>query len=127
MRSKNPTAQKNEVLLKCLVYNVTCLVHGMYELGIEPAFGSPIAAPVSDLTATEQANVRAALRFLRARTGRLDVLAKSLRFERATLRRALAGNDPVGPTMVLRVARLAGVGVDDVLAGRFPPSGNADG
>ena len=33
-----PVAQKNEALLKCLVYNATCLVHAMYELGIEPAF-----------------------------------------------------------------------------------------
>jgi transposase len=46
VRAKNPTAQRNEVLLKCLVYNVTCLVHGMYELGIEPAFGAHAAAMV---------------------------------------------------------------------------------
>ncbi len=39
VRAKLPVAQKNEVLLKCLVYNVTCLVHGIYELGIQPAFG----------------------------------------------------------------------------------------
>jgi len=38
VRAKLPVAQKNEVLLKCLVYNTTCLVHAMYELGIEPAF-----------------------------------------------------------------------------------------
>ena len=38
VRAKLPVAQKNEVLLKCLVYNVTCLVHAMYELGIEPLF-----------------------------------------------------------------------------------------
>jgi len=46
VRAKNPAAQKNEVLLKCLVYNVTCLVHGMYELGIEPAFNAPPAPMV---------------------------------------------------------------------------------
>jgi transposase len=38
VRAKLPVAQKNEVLLKCLVYNATCLVHAMYEMGIEPAF-----------------------------------------------------------------------------------------
>lgn len=46
VRAKNPAAQKNEVLLKCLVYNVTCLVHGMYELGVTPAFAAPAAAMV---------------------------------------------------------------------------------
>lgn len=40
VRAKLPVAQQNEVLLKCLVYNVTCLVHGMYELGIDPSFGT---------------------------------------------------------------------------------------
>jgi transposase len=44
VRAKNAVAQKNEVLLKCLVYNVTCLVHGMYELGIEPTFPA-VTAP----------------------------------------------------------------------------------
>ncbi|HEY3821579.1 MAG TPA: hypothetical protein VGL81_30640 [Polyangiaceae bacterium] len=76
-----------------------------------------------DLTPEEAARVRAAIRFLRVRTGRLDVLAKALRFERATLRRVLAGNDPVTATMVLRVARLAGVGLDEVLGGTYPPAG----
>jgi hypothetical protein len=38
VRAKIPVAQKNEVLLKCLVYNTTCLVHAMYDLGIEPTF-----------------------------------------------------------------------------------------
>jgi transposase len=46
VRAKLPVAQRNEVLLKCLVYNVTCLVHGMYELGIEPTFGAPVATMV---------------------------------------------------------------------------------
>lgn len=40
VRAKLPTAQKNEVLLKCLVWNLTCLVHAMHELGIEPSFGA---------------------------------------------------------------------------------------
>ena len=72
---------------------------------------------MSDLTAKEQANVRAAIRFLHARTGRWDVLAKSLRSHKRTLR------IPASASMAVRVARLAGVGVDDVLAGRFPAPG----
>lgn len=39
VRSKCPVAQVNEVLCKLLAYNLTVLVHAIYELGIEtPAF-----------------------------------------------------------------------------------------
>jgi hypothetical protein len=41
VRSKLFAAQVNEVLCKMLVYNLTVLVHAMYELGIEPTFGAP--------------------------------------------------------------------------------------
>jgi transposase len=37
--SRTPTAQKNEMLLKVLAHNIVCLVHSMYELGIEEMFG----------------------------------------------------------------------------------------
>jgi transposase len=42
VRAKLPVAQKNEVLLKCLVWNVTCLVHAIYALGLEPTFRAPM-------------------------------------------------------------------------------------
>jgi len=77
---------------------------------------------VSDLTTKEQANVRTALLFLRTRTG-ADTLAKVLKADRATLRRVIAGNDPVSASMAFRAARVAGVGVDDVLTGRYPLHG----
>jgi transposase len=38
VRSKNRTAMVNEILCKVLAYNLTILVHAMFELGIEPAF-----------------------------------------------------------------------------------------
>jgi transposase len=38
LRSKNPTAQTNEVLCKALCFNLSMLVHAIHELGIEPAF-----------------------------------------------------------------------------------------
>jgi transposase len=41
VRSKLPAAQFNEVLLKCLCHNLTCLVHAIHELGIEPKFWLP--------------------------------------------------------------------------------------
>jgi hypothetical protein len=72
---------------------------------------------VSDLTAKEQANVRLAVAFLRAKCGGADLLAKALRCSRPTLWR------PPTPTVVFRVARMAGVGIDDVLTGKFPPPG----
>jgi hypothetical protein len=72
---------------------------------------------VSDLTADEQKHVRAAIRFLRVRCGGNNALAKVLRVDRRTLTK------PATPTTAYRVAKLAGVSVDDVLAGRFPPAG----
>ena len=36
VRSKDPTAQVNEVLLKCLCHNICVLIQAMFELGIEP-------------------------------------------------------------------------------------------
>jgi transposase len=38
VRSKNPTAQVNEVLCKALCFNLSCLVHAIHELGITPEF-----------------------------------------------------------------------------------------
>lgn len=37
--SRMPIAQRNELLLKILAHNVVCLVHSMYELGINEVFG----------------------------------------------------------------------------------------
>ncbi len=36
VRSKTPAAQFNEVLLKCLCFNLSVLVHSIHELGINP-------------------------------------------------------------------------------------------
>lgn len=77
---------------------------------------------MSDLTAKEQDNVRTALRFLHARCGTWATTAKTMRAERNTIRQAMYGR-AVSASLAVRVARLAGVGVDDVLAGRFPPPG----
>lgn len=40
VRSKLPVAQRNEVYLKALCYNLATLVHEMRELGVEPTFGA---------------------------------------------------------------------------------------
>ncbi|MGH7440631.1 MAG: transposase [Polyangiaceae bacterium] len=36
VRAKKPDAMVNEVLLKCLAHNLSCLVHAIHELGVEP-------------------------------------------------------------------------------------------
>ena len=40
LRSKMPTAMVNETLCKILAYNITVLIHAMYEFGINPEFFS---------------------------------------------------------------------------------------
>ncbi|MDI6655356.1 MAG: hypothetical protein QME59_05660 [Candidatus Hydrothermarchaeota archaeon] len=38
LKSKNPVAQKNELLCKFIAHNIIVLIHEMYELGINPIF-----------------------------------------------------------------------------------------
>lgn len=77
----------------------------------------------TDLTLVEQAHVRAALRFLRARCGGWLQAGKALHFKATTLGQVAAGRKVASAGLAVRVARLASVGVDDVLAGRYPPPG----
>jgi hypothetical protein len=77
---------------------------------------------VSDLTTGEQKNVRAALVFLRARTGGWKPLAKALHTHPLTLSQRKL---PISASLAVRVARLASVGVDDVLGGKYRPPGRA--
>jgi len=47
VRAKKPVPMANEVLLKCLAHNLSCLVHAIHELGTDPDFWpSPPAAMV---------------------------------------------------------------------------------
>ena len=78
---------------------------------------------MSDLTLKEQKNVRTTLRFLRLRVGGWEPLARSLRVEPDTLGKVLRGARAVTAGLAVRVARLADVSVDEVLDGRFTPSG----
>jgi hypothetical protein len=75
---------------------------------------------MSDLTAKEQENVRAALKFLHARCGTWAIVAKAVKLGENTLSDVARGFRAPGPLLAFRVARLAKVGVDDVLTGRFP-------
>lgn len=75
-----------------------------------------------DITPAEAAHVRAAIRFLRIRCGGLKSLAAALGIGRHTLK-VVGRRGGVSANTAFRVARFAGVAVDDVLAGRFPAPG----
>jgi hypothetical protein len=77
---------------------------------------------MSDLTTTEQANVRRAFRFLRARLGTWEAVAAALNMHWSTLKTA-KGEGTVSASMAFRVARVAGAPVDDVISGRYAPDG----
>lgn len=74
---------------------------------------------MNDLTAKEQKAVRTALRFLRLRVGTWGPLAKALRYEWDSIQKVATGRRAVTPALALRVARLAGVPMDELLAGRW--------
>jgi hypothetical protein len=75
------------------------------------------------LTATEQANTMAAIRFLRTRCGTWRLLAKALGAEPSTMRNVKKGLKPVSVTMAFQVSRLARVPSDNVAEGKYPVKG----
>jgi hypothetical protein len=77
---------------------------------------------MSDLTATEQQHVRAALRFMHARYGGWEPVGKALHVNPGTLSQLL-GRRAITASLAVRVARTVGVGVDDLLGGKYPPPG----
>ena len=76
-----------------------------------------------DLTAAEQANVRAGLRYLRVQIGGWKPLARVLGISHKTAANVACGTKGVGAKMAFRLARLAAVSLDDLLAGKYPPAG----
>lgn len=78
---------------------------------------------MSDLTKEEQTNVRTALRFLRSRVGAWEPLGKALRIGGDTLARITGGRYAVSASVAVRVARFAGVAIEDVLDGTYPAPG----
>ena len=77
----------------------------------------------SDLTPEEQRHVKVALRVLRARHGSIATLAVALKATRAAVSWALAARGRPTAGLALRAARLAGVPLEDVLAGAWPKAG----
>ena len=77
----------------------------------------------SDLTPEEQANAKAALRFLAKRHGTIAKLAEAMGAKPRTVKYALERRGRVSAGLALRAARVAGVPLEDVLAGRWPVTG----
>lgn len=76
----------------------------------------------SDLTAREQAHARVALRFVKSRCGSWEQIAKLLHMTTKSLQN-VSGGATVSASLAFRIARLAKVGVDDLIAGKYPPAG----
>lgn len=71
------------------------------------------------LTQTQSANVRRVLRLLAAEHGSNTKLASVLCMTPRALERARSPSRRISMELTFVVARIAGVGVDDVLAGRW--------
>ncbi len=77
---------------------------------------------LSDFTAEEQKHLQQALRFLRTRCGGWEALAKALRLKAKSLTHSAYGR-PASARLAVRLARFAGVPLEDMIAGRYPPAG----
>ena len=76
-----------------------------------------------DLTEEERAYVRRALLFLRVQLGSTRKLAAALGLTFATASRVCGSKGKATGGVAIRVARLAKVAVDTILAGEWPPEG----
>jgi len=75
------------------------------------------------LTTAEEANVLRALRFLRRRLGGNAKIARAIGVSEDAMAKAAVPSRSKSPRMAVLVARLAGVPVDKVLTGKWPPPG----
>lgn len=77
----------------------------------------------ADLTLEEQEHVRNALAFLHVKLESWKSLGKLLHFDQTTLMHVVSDRRAVCASMAFRVARVVGVGIDDLLAGKWPEPG----
>lgn len=76
---------------------------------------------MSDLSEKEQAPVRHVLRVLRVRLGGWRAVSKAIGFRPGSLEQAANGRRGMTANMAFRIARLCGVTMEDLLAGRYAP------
>lgn len=77
----------------------------------------------NDLTLEEQEHVRNAIILVRLQFGGWKALAQVLHFDAPTLIHVAKERRAVTASMAVRLARLLGVGIDDLLAGKYPGDG----
>ena len=77
----------------------------------------------ADLTPDEQRHVKAAIAFLAKRYGSYRKLAETTGTKRATLIQAASKRGSVSAGIALRVSRAAGVPLESILSGAWPPAG----
>ena len=77
----------------------------------------------SDLTPDEQEHVKTALRVLRRKLGTTAKLAEALAANPGTLGGMMKRTGRPSAGTALRAARLAGVAVEELIAGRWPREG----
>jgi len=77
----------------------------------------------ADLSLDEQERVRNAIIRVRLQFGGLKMLAQVLHFDHTTLIHVCKERRAVTASMAFRLARLIGVGIDDLLAGKWPEPG----
>jgi hypothetical protein len=78
----------------------------------------------STLTPLEMANAKAAIRFVAVKLGGSAKLAAALEVTRASIDAARLTRGRLSAGLALRVARLAGVPLEDVLSGAWPKPGS---
>lgn len=76
----------------------------------------------SDLTSDEHQRVRVALRFLARRLGSWKALAAAMRAKESTVTYTASARSKPSAGVALRAARAAGVPLEDILSGAFPPA-----
>lgn len=77
---------------------------------------------MTNFTDEEQENIRRALRFVRFRAGGWLPISAALGFTKNTLKNVSEGHG-VSANLALRLSRMAGVSLEDLIAGKFPPVG----
>jgi len=84
-----------------------------------PPAPKPAIDRINRLTPEEAENVRAALHVARALFGTLKGLARQMGVTRRALVRFSSGESKATAGLALRIARLVGVSVEDVLSGAY--------
>ena len=133
VRSKTATAQVNEVLAKCLLHNLTCLVQAIFSAGLAPRFwqdAAPAVASRPTLTfgalmsdSDKKNKTTSALPSASCNvvSGNGRPLPMRSGPSRRPWRRSSSPVSPFSASVALRTARALGVMMDDLLVGKFLP------